>query len=580
VLGVEGVALLVPVDPHDRHPAPLLGSDHARKLASDIPLERTIPNLLADAAGAAPDQPWLFHGDAVFTYEEAQRRIGTAAARLADLGVARGHLVLVPMRNTADHLFLWLGLMRLGAILVAANPRAGEAELAGLVRQTDPRLVITDRELRPAFEGTPAPTSPPPPIALVDAVLPSGADEDPPDVPGPGPDDPAVLIPTSGTTGRSKLVTQTHRAYVMAGEGFPWWMELTADDRLMTSLPLFHINAPAYSVLGSVAARAGLVLLPRFSPSTFLDDARRYGATEFNAIGAMLEMLMRQPRVSASGEAGEAPEPDDADTPLRLAYSGPAPAEARHDEIEERFGLRLVCGYAMSETPYGTIWPRGTRPYGTLGAIRQHPTLGRVNEGRVRREDEPVPPGEVGELELRNPAVMLGYWGMPEETSRVLRPDGWLRTGDLVVENADGTYTFVGREKEIIRRRGENLSPAEVEEALAAHPAVVEVAVIGVPSDLTEEEVKAFVVLTPPGDSTDPETVSRPDPSAGAPPDPRSGSPPDAPALHAWAAARLTRYKVPRYIEVVADLPHTPTGRLAKHRLPKDRTPTEWDAEA
>jgi crotonobetaine/carnitine-CoA ligase len=552
VLGVEGVALLVPVDPHDRHPAPLLGSDHGRKLASDIPLQRTIPDLLADAVGAAADQPWLFHGDAVFTYGEAHRRIGTAAARLADLGVGRGDLVLVPMRNTPHHLFLWLGLMQLGAILVAANPSAGETELDGLVRQTNPRLVVTDGDLRPAIEGTQAPARPWPPIALVDVLLPGGIDADPPDVPGPGPDDPAVLIPTSGTTGRSKLVTQTHRAYVMAGEGFPWWMELTAHDRLMTSLPLFHINAPAYSVLGSVAARAGLVLLPRFSPRTFLDDARRFGATEFNAIGAMLEMLMRQPE-----------RPDDADSPLRSAYSGPAPPRARHLEIERRFGLRLVCGYAMSETPYGTIWPRGTRPYGTLGALRQHPTRGRVNEGRVRRDDAPVPPGEVGELELRNPAVMLGYWGMPEETARVLRPDGWLRTGDLVVENPDGTYTFVGREKEIIRRRGENLSPAEVEEALATHPHVMEVAVVGVPSDLTEEEVKAFVVLTPPGHGT----VPAPEP------------PPDAPAMHAWAAARLARYKVPRYIEFVPDLPHTPTGRLAKHRLPRDRTPAEWDAE-
>ena len=111
MLGVEGVALLVPVDPHDGHPPPLLGSDHARKLPSAIADERTIPNLLADAVGCAPDQPWLFHADAVFTYEQAQRRIGTAAARLADLGVARGDLVLVPMRNTADHLFVWLGLM-------------------------------------------------------------------------------------------------------------------------------------------------------------------------------------------------------------------------------------------------------------------------------------------------------------------------------------------------------------------------------------------------------------------------------------------------------------------------------------
>jgi crotonobetaine/carnitine-CoA ligase len=313
----------------------------------------------------------------------------------------------------------------------------------------------------------------------------------------------------------------------------------------MTSLPLFHINAPAYSVLGSVAARASLVLLPRFSPGTFLDSARRYGATEFNAIGAMIEMIMNQPE-----------RPDDADTPLRLAYTGPSPAEARHREIERRLGIRLVCGYAMSESPYGTIWPRDTRPYGTLGTIRQHPTLGRINEGRVMRDDRPVARGDVGELELRNPAVMLGYWGMPEETARVIRPDGWLRTGDLVVENADGTYTFVGREKEIIRRRGENLAPAEVEEALSSHPAVAEVAVVGVPSELTEEEVKAFVVLLP-----------------GAEP------PPDEPALHAWAADRLTRFKVPRYIELVSELPHTPTGRVAKHLLSKDRTPAEWDKE-
>jgi crotonobetaine/carnitine-CoA ligase len=296
-----------------------------------------------------------------------------------------------------------------------------------------------------------------------------------------------------------------------------------------------------------MAARASLALLPRFSPGRFFDEARRYGATEFNAIGAMLEMLMRQPERA-----------DDADNPVRLVYTGPAPTEARQLEIERRFGLRIVCGYAQSESPYGTIWPRGTRPYGTLGAVRQHPTLGRINEGRVIRDDRPVPPGEVGELELRNPAVMLGYWGMPEETARVLRPDGWLRTGDLVVENPDGTYTIVGREKDFIRRRGENLAPGEVEEALAAHPGVVEVAVVGVPSELTDEEVKAFVVVTAVPDT----------------------APPAAAALHAWAAERLTRYKVPRFIEIVPDLPHTPTGRVAKHRLPRERTAAEWDAEA
>ena len=215
------------------------------------------------------------------------------------------------------------------------------------------------------------------------------------------PDDVAVLIPTSGTTGRSKLVMQTHRAYAMAGEGFPFWMELTAADRMLTTLPLFHVNAPAYSVMGSLACGAGLVLAERFSASTFLDTARRHGATEFNAIGAMLEILMRQPE-----------RPDDADTPLRLCYTGPAPERDRQLEIERRFGLRIVVGYAMSESPYGLIWPRGTRPFGTLGSVRQHPELGTVNEARVVDESGAVVgPGGTGELAAAQPGADAGLLG-------------------------------------------------------------------------------------------------------------------------------------------------------------------------
>jgi crotonobetaine/carnitine-CoA ligase len=485
-------------------------------------IERTISNLFDAAVEAAPGKTWLLHENGEFTYEQAHARIGAATAGLGDLGVEKGDLVLATMRNRPDHLFTWLGLMRLGAILVPANPQSSEAELVGLARQTDPRLTLTDGDVEALFSRSAAGS---------------------PGRARPRPEDPAVLIPTSGTTGRSKLVTQTHLAYVMAGEGFPWWLELSSEDRLMTSLPLFHINAPAYSVLGSVAARASLVLLERFSASTFIDGARRFGATEFNAIGAMVEMLMRQPE-----------RPDDADNPLRLCYTGPSPTQERQLEIERRFGLRIVCGYALSETPYGLVWRRGTRPYGTLGSVRQHPTLGDVNEGRVMVDGRPVPSGEVGELELRNPAVMKGYWGMPEETAKVVTPDGWLRTGDLVRDNGDGTYTFVGREKEVIRRRGENLAPAEVEEVLASHPEVVEAAVVGVPSELSEEEVKAFVVLTNPAKA-------------------------DLPAIHDWAARRLARFKVPRYLEVVAELPHTPTGRVAKHQLGRERSPREWDAE-
>jgi len=354
----------------------------------------------------------------------------------------------------------------------------------------------------------------------------------------------ATLIPTSGSTGRSKLVIQTHRAYAMAGEGFPYWMDLSADDRLMTSLPLFHINATAYSTMGSLACGAGLVLLQRFSASAFIECARRHRATEFNAIGAMLEILMRQP-----------PQPDDADTVLRLVYTGPAPTRVRQEEMEARFGFRIVCGYAMSETPYGLIWPRGQRPYGTLGALRQHPTLGTVNSGRVVDDDgREVAAGEVGELLLRNPVITPGYWQMPKETAATV-VDGWLHTGDLVTAGSDGCFTFVARKKEVLRRRGQNLSPAEVEEAILAHPDVWECAVVGVASDLSEEDIKAFVVPAP-------------------------GRAPDLPSLREFAAARLSTFKVPRFWEAVDALPRTATSRVAKHRLPTGHPPGEWDAQA
>jgi carnitine-CoA ligase len=474
-------------------------------------VKRTIPLLFRAAVEDAGDHTWLLAGDETYTYTEALDRVLRATAGLRLAGVGKGDRVLVTARNTAQYLFSWLALMEAGAVQVAVNPASTAAELDGFVRQVEPSLIITDDDVGVLFDADPDTCGP--------------ADLDP--------DDLAVMIPTSGTTGRSKLVMQTHRAYVMAGEGFPYWLQLTADDRLMTSLPLFHINAPAYTTLGSVAARASMVLLPGFSARTFIGEARRHGATEFNSIGAMLEILMRQPVRD-----------DDADNPLRLCYTGPSPVRDRHEEIERRFGIEIVCGYGLSESPYGLMWRHGTRPYGTLGSPRQHPTLGTVNEARVVAE---------GELELRNPTLAKGYYRMPEETAAAL-VDGWLRTGDLVTENDDGTYTFVGRKKEVIRRRGENLSPAEVEAALEGHPAVAEAAVVGVPSELSEEDVKAFVV-------------------------PAAGVPFDVHEIRDFAATHLVQFKVPRYFEVVDELPHTPTGRLAKHKLPRERTAEEVDID-
>jgi crotonobetaine/carnitine-CoA ligase len=472
---------------------------------------RTIPRFFRAAVDAAPDKTWLITPEVDYTYALALARVERAAAALRALGVQPDDRVVVVARNTADFLLTWLALMDVGAIQVPINPKSSDTERDGFVQQVRPKLVIDETNVAALFD------------APADGRGPADRDER----------DVAVMIPTSGTTGRSKLVMQTHLAYVMAGEGFPYWLRLNADDRLLTSLPLFHINAPAYSVLGSVAARASVVVLPGFSAHTFLDDARRFGATEFNSIGAMLEILVRQP-----------PRPDDADNPIRICYTGPSPDREHQLAIEERFGFEIVCGYALSETPYALIWKHGDRPYGSLGSPRQHPTLGHINDARVRDD---------GELELRNPAIMRGYFEMPEATSAAI-VDGWLRTGDLVRDNGDDTYTFLGRKKDVIRRRGENLSPLEVEAALERHPAVVEAAVIAVPSDLSEDDVKAFVTAT-------------------------TGHVIDAKELHEFVRGELARYKVPRYIEVVDALPHTATDRLAKHQLPRERTTNEVDFE-
>jgi crotonobetaine/carnitine-CoA ligase len=496
----------------------------------------TIPQLFDRAVERAATREWLRYEDDVYTYEQAHERIGSMARALVEMGVGRGMPVLATTRNSPQYLFTWLALMRIGAMVLPVNPDSSLAELSGFFSQFGPAFSFSDEVLFPRIGEAGTDSE----IVSVDELFAVPVDKAPPITAKP--DEVAVLIPTSGTTGRSKLVMQTQRAYAMAGEGFPFWMGLNEDDRLMTSLPLFHINAPAYSVLGSVAATAGLVLLPRFSGSGFIDSARRYGATEFNAIGAMIEILMRRP-----------PKDDDADTPLRLCYTGPSPPKERHLEIERRFGLEIICGYALSESPYGLIWRKGTRPFGTLGSMRQHPTLGEINHGRVVDGGKPVGVGEVGELELSNPVLMRGYFEMPEETTKVLS-DGWLKTGDLVQVNGDETFTFVGRKKELIRRRGENLSPLEVEMALEAHPAVAEAAVVGVDSELTEEEVKAFVTLV--GDQT--VTMSE---------------------LREFATERLTPFKIPRYFEVVDELPHTPTGRIAKHELPRDRNEVEEDLD-
>ncbi|WP_214366141.1 AMP-binding protein [Pseudonocardia sp. H11422] len=491
----------------------------------------TLPEFLEQGARRWPDTPWCRTPDGSSTRAEMYADARRCAGGLRERGVQPGDRVVIVLPNGLEFLRAWLGVVLAGAVSVAMNPKAAESELGAVVEETGAILVI-------APGGTPAPAS----VTAVDVATLGRAEPAEPAVCTPG--QPASYIQSSGSTGRPKFIIETHGMYTMAAEGYPYWLGLTADDVLLTTLPLSHLNAQAYSTLGSYGCGAGLALLPHFSAGAFWQTAKDYGATVFNAIGAMIEILMEREPSAA-----------ERDHVLRFCYSAPAPKEERHREIEERFGLRLVIGYALSETPYGLIVPIDEpMAYGSMGRPRQHPRLGTINESRiVDANGAEVPVGEAGELLLRNPATTPGYHNMPEESADVLR-DGWLHTGDLAYRDEHGNHYFAGRMKEMIRRRGENLSPADVEVVIDAHPAVSSCAVIGVPSPLTEEDVKAFVMLRP-------------------------GATVAAAELRDWCEHRLPPYKRPRYVEFVDAWPLTETQKIAKKQLPTDRTSGETDLE-
>ena len=347
--------------------------------------------------------------------------------------------------------------------------------------------------------------------------------------------DVAVMIPTSGTTGRSKLVMQTHLAYVMAGEGFPYWMRLDrrrpADD-VAAALP--HQRARVLDARIDRGPRQ-----PRAAPGLLGERVPRRGPPV-----TARPSSTRSARCSRSSCASRQ-RADDADNPLRLCYTGPSPERERHLEIEARFGFEIMCGYALSESPYGLIWRHGTRPYGTLGSLRQHPQLGHVNDARVLDDDGArSAPARSASSSCATRSIMRGYYEMPDETAGGACVDGWLRTGDLVRDNGDDTYTFIGRKKEVHPPagrepvagggRGGARTPSRRRRGRGDRRAVRPVG--GRREGVRRRRARSH--------------------------DRRRRAP------RFRRASSWPRFKVPRYIEVVDDLPHTPTGRLAKHRLP------------
>ncbi|MEO7039454.1 MAG: AMP-binding protein [Candidatus Elarobacter sp.] len=494
-----------------------------------------VPSISALLVGAAER-----FGAAPFLVDAASRReygvaevaatVARRAGALRARGVVRGDRVLIAGANSVDLVEAWLGVTYAGAIPAAVNPALTRPELEYLACDLQPRLAIVDPTLRAAHDALEARGVPV--VGVAD-----GADGAPGDAARADPGDVAGIVYTSGTTSRPKGALVRQAAYVGAGESMAAWLGLARDERLWCVLPLFHINAQAYSLMTALANGYALVVSPKFRASTFWRDAAELQVTEVNLTGAMLAILAQQPADRFVPGA------------LRTIYAAPALSPDENHRFETRFGVRIVTGFGMSENTFGTIQSATSKAkLNSIGRPRSHPNGTIVNEMRVVSPDGDVlRAGEVGELQFRSAAVTPGYWNAPEVSARTI-VDGWLRTGDAGYLDAEGDVMLVGRYKEMIRRRGENIAPREVEEVLMLHDGVENAAVIGVPSPLSEEDVVACVIRA-------------------------AGSDVDEEGLRAWCAARLAPYKVPQRVVFREAFPLTATMRVAKVRLAAEIAP-------
>ena len=508
--------------------------------------EKSLGEFLEIVVGSNPDKTFIEIAGRQITYSDFYRRCRSAATMFRDLGIGHGDRVCIFLPNVPEVLYTWFGLALIGGITVTINTAYRRDEMAFILNNAEASALVAHESLldvaTPAADIAPCVRHR---LFVGDDAAPSGwtnysdllaASPEIAELPPVAPTDISMLQYTSGTTGNPKGVQVTHQMYVSAGQGFALWTQATPDDRFFTCLPYFHANAQYYSTMGTLAAGATLVVQDRFSASRFWDQVREARATVVNFIGMMMPVLSKND-----------PQPDDRNNTVRLFYGSPAFSPEFLAEFEQRFGTDIIVGFGMTETCYGTIETiRGERRPNSSGQPRQHPDSGFENAVRIVDDaGDPVPNGQPGEITIRNPATMAGYWRNDAETSASLR-DGWLFTGDLGWLDDDNYLYFVDRKKDVIRRRGENISSQEVEDVIKSHESVLDCAIIAVPSELGEDEVKAYIT-------------------------PRPGASPQPEDVIYWCADRLAYFKVPRYIEIRDELPRTPSLRVRKDVLRQER---------
>jgi crotonobetaine/carnitine-CoA ligase len=503
----------------------------------------TLNGVLASRAARDPSRPFIRFRDRNWSWGEFVQAVDAAARVLASRGIAKGDRVGVMARNCDGHVLMLAALARLGAIMVPVNPEFGveeakyvlhHAEVSALAATSDTLAVARQAAaglkvpawflmLDTATDGLP----------LLDDLLRS-----PPQTALPATvdaDATCLIVYTSGTTGFPKGAMHSQRSFVTGGEAFVQRVYLQDDDRVMIVLPLFHINAMFYSVAGTLAAGACMIIVPKFSASTFWQTAVETGATEVNIIEAIGSILRARPRSEFRPEHK-----------ISKVYGVRASMDAA---FRDEFGIaHRIGGYGMTEIPGVTCNPfEGPQKLGSMGPIGRHPDPARpwAQCRVVDAEGRDVPDNEPGELWVKTPIIMQGYFRDPEQTRNAFH-DGWFKTGDMVKRDSDGYFYFISRIRDIIRRRGENIAAAELDRVVGEHPAVAEAGTIAVPSEMGEDDIFVVCALKP-------------------------GMTASAQEIADWCRARLAPQKVPRFVAFVDELPHTPTHKIAKAQLREDK---------
>jgi crotonobetaine/carnitine-CoA ligase len=508
-----------------------------------------VPALIRARAEARPDALAVSFEGAPLSYAELEDRAARVHGWLREIGVEPGDRVALLLRNSLEFFDAWLGIARAGAISVPINTAMVGDALAYTLAHSEAVVVIADADLLAAVDaaggfpdlrfrlavGEPVPDDAEPFAAALaaDPAPPLG-----PDVITAG--TPMSIVYTSGTTGMPKGVVLPHLSFTNTGAYFARHLGLGPEDKIHTCLPLFHCNAQQCGFMVSMHLGVPFFVNAKFSVSRYWGWIRDSGATVSNLMGAMLTLLYKVD-----------PKAGDDDNPLRLIAAAPIP-EDLYEPFQQRFGVRLVEGYGLTETAtMAAINPVDDMRPGTIGLPLEHNHVKVVDE-----QDEEVPAETPGEIVVRGEipfAQMLEYFKEPEKTAEAMR-GGWFHTGDMGKRREDGYFVFLDRMKDTIRRRGENISSFLIEKSVLEHPQVLECAVFGVPSELSEEDVKVVAVLRP-GVELDPQE------------------------LVDWCTGRMADFMVPRYVEFVPGLPLTETGRVHKFKLREEGVGDAWDRD-